>query len=50
MSLSEYVLSELMLIASQPTISELSDRIALRGRVDVPPAAEMLREARAGAK
>ena len=42
-SLSEYVLGELKRIAARPTIDELTERIALRGRVDVSvPAAEVL--------
>lgn len=46
-SLSEYVLGELRQIAARPTIEELTERIAWRGRVDVSiPAAEILIQAR----
>lgn len=42
-SLSDYVLGELRLLAERPTIEELTERIALRGRVDVVvPAADIL--------
>lgn len=47
-SLSEYVLGELKQIAARPTIDELTERIALRGRMEVSvPAAEILIQARA---
>lgn len=47
-SLSDYVLTELQRIAARPTIEELTERIALRGRVDIAvPAAEVLVEERA---
>ncbi len=50
-SLSEYVLAELRLITSRPTIDELTERIAARGRVDlVRPAAEVLIEERVEAR
>ncbi len=50
-SLSEYVLAELRLIASRPTIDELTERIATRGRVDfVRPSAEVLIAERAEAR
>ncbi len=42
-SLSEYLLNELTQLAERPTIDELNERIALRGRVDITtPAAEVL--------
>ncbi len=42
-SLSEYLLGELRLLASRPTVEELTERIQVRGRVDiVMPAAEVL--------
>lgn len=42
-SLSEYVLGELRLLVERPTIEELTERIALRGHVDVvAPAADVL--------
>ncbi len=47
-SLSEYVLAELGRLAERPTIDELSERIASRGRVDIgPSAADVLADARA---
>lgn len=50
-SLSEYVLGELRVIASRPTIDELTERIAARGPVDlVRPAVEVLIEERAEAR
>lgn len=50
-SLSEYVLAELGRFAARPTVEELTERIALRGRVDVSvPAAEVLIQARAEAR
>jgi plasmid stability protein len=46
-SLSEYVLGELRVLAERPTIEELTERIALRGHVDVAmPAADILFEER----
>lgn len=46
-SLSEFVLAELKQVAARPTIDELTERIALRGRVDIAvPAAEILIQAR----
>ena len=46
-SLSEYVLGELRRIAERPTIEELNERIAVRGRVDVAvPAVKVLVAAR----
>lgn len=42
-SLSEYLLGELRLLASRPTVEELTERIELRGRVDIAtPAADIL--------
>ena len=42
-SLSEYLLTELTQLAERPTIDELNERIALRGRVDIStPASEVL--------
>lgn len=42
-SLSEYLLGELRLLASRPTVEELTERIELRGRVDIAtPAADVL--------
>lgn len=50
-SLSEYVLGELRVIASRPTIDELTERIAARGPVDLVRAAvEVLIEERAEAR
>lgn len=50
-SLSEYVLGELRRLAERPTLEELTERIELRGRVDIAfPAAEILAEARAEAR
>lgn len=50
-SLSEYVLAELRQIAARPTIEELTDRIALRGHVDISvPAATVLVDSRAEAR
>lgn len=47
-SLSEYLLGELRLIVSRPTLEELTERIELRGRVDVVrPASEVLVDERA---
>lgn len=46
-SLSEYVLSELTVLASQPTLEELTERIRLRGSVNPGiSAAEILRAER----
>ncbi len=46
-SLSEYVLGELRQLTARPTLEELTERIALRGRVDISvPAAEILIHAR----
>ena len=42
-SLSEYLLGELRVLAARPTMEELTERIELRGRVDIAvPAAEIL--------
>ncbi len=47
-SLSDYLLGELSRIAQRPTQRELLERIEQRGRVDLPPAADILAEQRAG--
>ncbi len=47
-SLSEYLLGELRLLASRPTVEELTERIELRGRVDIAtPAADIVVDERA---
>ncbi|MBK7721098.1 MAG: toxin-antitoxin system, antitoxin component [Austwickia sp.] len=47
-SLSDYLLGELQRIAARPTRRELVERIEQRGRVDLPPAADVLADQRAG--
>lgn len=50
-SLSEYVLGELRRIVERPTIEELTERIELRGRVDIAfPASEVLLKGRSEAR
>lgn len=47
-SLSDYLLRELSRIAERPTPREVLESIERRGRVDLPPAADVLAEQRAG--
>jgi hypothetical protein len=46
MSLSDYLLGELVRLADRPTLDEVTTRIARHGRNELPPAAEVLREHR----
>ena len=46
-SLSDYLLGELTRLAERPTMREVLQRIEQRGRVDLPPAADVLTEQRA---
>ncbi|MCS6711897.1 hypothetical protein JSY14_07655 [Brachybacterium sp. EF45031] len=46
-SLSDYLLAEVTRLAEQPSQEEVLARIAARAQADVPPAAEVLAEARA---
>jgi plasmid stability protein len=48
-SLSEYVGSELAVLAGRPTVAELSDRLRHRGSFEIrPSAAEIIRAERDG--
>ncbi|QQS02950.1 MAG: toxin-antitoxin system, antitoxin component [Austwickia sp.] len=47
-SLSDYLLGELTRLAERPTMREVMERVEQRGRVDLPPAADVLAEQRAG--
>ena len=47
MPLSDYLLSELTRSVQRPSITELAERIARAGTEDLPPADEVLAEARA---
>lgn len=46
-SLSDYLLRELDRIAERPSRAEVFERIAARGRLDLPPAAEVIARERA---
>lgn len=47
MTLSDYLLAEIKLSASQPTLDELRERLATRAPVELwPPAAEIIRAGR----
>ncbi len=47
-SLSDYLLAEVTRVAERPTLQELTARLARMGGNDLPPAAEVLEEERAG--
>jgi plasmid stability protein len=47
-SLSDYLLVEVTKIAERPTLQELTERIDRMGGNDLPPAARILEEGRAG--
>lgn len=47
-SLSDYLLAEVTKVAERPTLQELTERIAHMGGHELPPAAEVLKEERAG--
>jgi hypothetical protein len=47
MSLSEYLLAELVRSVERPTLAELRERIARFESPELPPAADVLAEARA---
>ena len=47
MSLSEYLLAELLRSVERPTIAELRERIGRFDTTELPPAAEVLADARA---
>lgn len=41
-SLSDYLLRELERVAGRPSQSEVLERIAMRGRLDVPPLVDLV--------